>query len=62
MDRDFNLQVRMSQSEKESIERATHIAGLTVWAWVRDNGRAVREELQSSGVNVPFLETQGALR
>lgn len=63
MDRDFNLQVRMSQSEKESFERAAHMSGVTVSAWVRDKlRRAAREELQSSGVKVPFLETQGSLR
>ena len=54
----YNLQVRLSQAEKESIKLAAEAAGLSVSSWLRDRLRkAARTELQASGQKVPFLES-----
>lgn len=56
-DKDYNLQVRITQTEKESLTEAAQIAGLSLSSWIRDRlRRAVRQELQSAGRKVPFLE------
>lgn len=55
--KDYNLQVRLSQAEKEALKLAADAAGLSVSSWLRDRLRkAARMELQSSGKKVPFLE------
>jgi predicted HicB family RNase H-like nuclease len=55
--KDYNLQVRLSQAEKEALKLAAEAAGLSVSSWLRDRLRkAARTELQSSGKKVPFLE------
>lgn len=58
--RDYNLQVRMPVSERDSYKAAAEVSGLSVSSWVRDRLRkASRQELQSAGIKVPFLD--GAL-
>ena len=60
--KDYNLQVRLTQAERETLNAVSTACGLSVSAWVRDRLRkAAREELQSSGIKVPFLETEGRL-
>lgn len=55
--KDYNLQVRLSQAEKDTIKMAADTAGLSVSSWLRDRlRRAARTELQASGIKVPFLE------
>lgn len=57
------LQVRLSQPEKESLDQAAEIAGISLSAWVRERLRsASRTELQASGVGVPFLMEKGKQR
>lgn len=56
--KECSLQVRLSQAERDTLRVAAETAGLSVSAWLRDRLRKVaRQELQSSGVKVPFLET-----
>lgn len=55
--KEYNLQVRLTHAERDTLRVAAETAGLTVSAWLRDRLRkAARQELQSSGVKVPFLE------
>ncbi len=55
--KDYNLQVRLTQAERDTLKTAADAAGLSVSAWLRDRlRRAARLELQSSGIKVPFLE------
>lgn len=57
--KDYSLQVRLTQAERETLKVAAEAAGLTVSAWLRDRlRRTARLELQSSGIKVPFLEAQ----
>ncbi len=57
--KEYNLQVRLTQAERETLSVAATASGLSISAWVRDRlRRAAREELQSSGIKVPFLETR----
>ena len=59
--KDYNLQVRLSEAEKQTLRAAAKVAGTTTSAWVRDRLRRIaREELQSSGLKVPFLEQECA--
>jgi len=56
-DKDYNLQVRLSSAEKAAFENAALAAGVSMSAWVRERlRRAARDELQSSGIKVPFIE------
>lgn len=51
------MQVRMSKSEIETFKNAARLSGITVSSWVRDRLRkAARQELQSSGQRVAFIE------
>ena len=55
--KDYNLQVRLTQAERETLKMAAQAAGISLSAWLRDRLRkAARVELQSSGIKVPFLE------
>lgn len=57
--KDYNLQVRLTHAEKDTIRVAAEASGLSVSAWLRDRVRKVaRNELQSSGIKVPFLEAE----
>jgi hypothetical protein len=57
--KNYSLQVRLTQAERETLKVAAEAAGLTVSAWLRDRlRRTARLELQSSGIKVPFLEAQ----
>lgn len=57
--KDYSLQVRLTQAERETLKIAATMAGLSVSAWLRDRLRRVaRNELQSSGQKVPFLEVE----
>lgn len=57
--KDYNLQVRLTQAERDTLKVAAQAAGLSVSAWLRDRlRRAARTELQSSGLKVPFLEVE----
>lgn len=57
--KDYNLQVRLTQAERDTLKVAANAAGLSVSAWLRDRlRRAARTELQSSGLKVPFLEVE----
>jgi hypothetical protein len=56
-DKDYNLQVRLSGPERAAFEDAARTAGVSMSAWVRERLRRVaREELQSAGIKVPFIE------
>jgi hypothetical protein len=56
-DKDYNLQVRLSGPERAAFEDAARVAGLSISAWVRERlRRTAREELQSAGIKVPFIE------
>lgn len=60
MEKLTSLQVRISESDKESIELAAEICGISVSVWVRERLRkTARIELQSAGIKVPFLEDVG---
>ena len=55
--KEFNLKVRLSQAERDTLKIAADTAGLTVSAWLRDRlGKAARIELHGSDIKVPFLE------
>ena len=55
--KEYNLQVRLTQAERDTLKIAANSAGLTVSAWLRDRLRkAARIELQGAGIKVPFLE------
>ena len=55
--KDYNLQVRLSGPERDAFEGAARMAGISMSAWVRERlRRAAREELQSAGIKVPFIE------
>ena len=57
--KDYALQVRLSAAEKQTLHAAAKVAGTSTSAWVRDRLRRVaREELQGSGLKVPFLEQE----
>jgi len=57
--KDYNLQVRLTQAERDTLNLVANGSGISVSAWVRDRlRRAAREELQSSGIKVPFLDTK----
>lgn len=57
--KDYNLQVRLSQAERDTLNLVATGSGISVSAWVRDRlRRAAREELQSSGIKVPFLDVE----
>jgi uncharacterized protein (DUF1778 family) len=57
--KDYSLQVRLTQAERDTLKVAASAAGLSVSAWLRDRlRRAARTELQSSGIKVPFLEVE----
>jgi hypothetical protein len=52
----YNLQVRMTLAEKQGFEAAAKASGVSLSAWVRDRlRRSAREELQASGILVPFI-------
>ncbi len=54
---DYNMQVRMPKSEITTYKDAAKLSGVSVSSWVRDRLRkAARQELQSSGMKVSFLE------
>lgn len=56
-DKDYNLQVRLSRTERAAFEEAARMAGISMSAWVRERlRRAARAELQSAGIKVPFIE------
>lgn len=60
-EKDYNLQVRLSLAEKEALTTAARVAGLSLSSWVRDRlRRTIRNELQTSGLKVAFLEDAGA--
>ena len=55
--KEYNLQVRLTQAERDTLKAAAEAAGLSVSSWLRDRLRkAARTELQASGKKVPFLE------
>jgi uncharacterized protein (DUF1778 family) len=55
--KDYTLQVRLNKAEKETLEIAAKTSGVSTSSWVRDRlRRAARQELQASGIKVPFLE------
>jgi uncharacterized protein (DUF1778 family) len=51
-----NLDIRISESEKEGFELAAALAGISLSSWVRERLRltAIRE-LESAGRKVPFV-------
>ena len=50
------LQVRVTEGESATYDLAAEVAGLDKSAWVRERLRAiVRKELESAGMEVPFL-------
>jgi len=51
-----NLDIRVSDSEKEGFELAAALAGISLSSWVRERLRltAIRE-LESAGRRVPFV-------
>lgn len=54
---EYSMQVRMPKSEIESYKDAAKLSGVSVSSWVRDRLRkAARQELQSSGKRVAFIE------
>jgi len=56
-DKDYNLQVRLTRAEKDTLTAAARVAGVSTSSWVRDRLRkTARQELQASGLKVPFLE------
>jgi uncharacterized protein (DUF1778 family) len=60
-EKDYNLQVRLTQAEKDALAAAAKASGITVSGWVRDRlRRAARQELQASGLRVAFLENDGS--
>lgn len=60
-EKDYNLQVRLSKAEKETLAAAARVAGVSTSSWVRDRlRRTARQELQASGIKVPFLEEMAA--
>lgn len=51
-----NLQIRISDSEKEGFELAALLAGISLSSWVRERLRlAAIRELESAGRRVPFV-------
>jgi uncharacterized protein (DUF1778 family) len=59
-EKDYNLQVRLTQAEKDALAAAAKASGITMSGWVRDRlRRAARQELQASGLRVAFLEYDG---
>jgi hypothetical protein len=51
-----NLQIRITDQEKEGFELAAALAGITLSSWVRERLRltAIRE-LEGAGRRVPFV-------
>lgn len=57
VDKGYNLQVRLSKAERAAFDAAAQAAGISISAWVRDRlRRAARDELQSAGMRVPFID------
>ena len=53
----YSLQVRLTQHEKQALNAAATASGVSVSAWLRDRMRkATRNELQSAGMPVAFLD------
>jgi hypothetical protein len=51
-----NLQIRLTDSEKEGFELAASLAGISISAWVRERLRlAAIRELEGAGKRVPFV-------
>ena len=57
MKRETQLLIRLTESEKESFERAAEIAGIGITAWVRERLRsAAILDLQNVGEKIAFLK------
>jgi uncharacterized protein (DUF1778 family) len=55
-----NVQIRLSQAEKQAFEKAAQLAGISLSAWVRERlRRAAIVELREAGLSIPFLEGFG---
>jgi hypothetical protein len=51
-----NLQIRITDQEKEGFELAATFAGISLSSWVRERLRlAAIRELESAGRRVPFV-------
>ncbi len=51
-----NLQIRITDSEKEGFELAAALSGISLSSWVRERLRlAAIRELESAGRRVPFV-------
>jgi hypothetical protein len=54
------LQIRLTGLEKDGFQRAAHLSGLALSAWVRERLRqAAKVELEDAGQEIPFLPVRG---
>jgi uncharacterized protein (DUF1778 family) len=55
-----NMQIRLTQPEKEAFEKAADLSGIALSSWVRERlRRAAIIELREAGLAIPFLEGFG---
>jgi uncharacterized protein (DUF1778 family) len=52
-----NVQIRLSQAEKQAFEKAAQLSGISLSSWVRERlRRTAIIELREAGLAIPFLE------
>jgi uncharacterized protein (DUF1778 family) len=52
-----NIQIRLTQQEKEAFEKAAKLSGISLSSWVRERlRRTAIVELREAGFAIPFLE------
>lgn len=55
-----NMQVRLTQPEKEAFEKAAQLSGISLSSWVCERlRRSAIVELREAGLSIPFLEGFG---
>jgi uncharacterized protein (DUF1778 family) len=51
------VQIRLTDAEKEGLQNAADLAGISLSSWVRERLRlAAIRELESAGRKIPFVE------
>lgn len=60
--REYRMQVRLEETERQGFTDAARISGQELSVWVRDRLRRIaREELEHAGLDVPFSATSPRL-
>ena len=56
MEKSRNLQIRLTQQEKDGFDQAAELAGIPLSSWVRERLRlAAIRDLECAGLPIPFV-------